>query len=85
MATQPLIPAAEYVRMSTEEQPNSIMLQQAAIQRHAAAHGYQVVVTYADPGRSGIEIKHRPGLRQLIQDVVGGQTLFRAILVYDGP
>lgn len=83
MGTTPLIPAAEYVRMSTEEQPNSIVLQQAAIQRYAAAHGYQVVTTYADPGRSGIEIKHRPGLQRLIQDVVGGQTRFRAILVYD--
>jgi|HubBroStandDraft_1064217.scaffolds.fasta_scaffold04887_2 DNA invertase Pin-like site-specific DNA recombinase/DNA-binding winged helix-turn-helix (wHTH) protein len=83
METTSLIPAAEYVRMSTEEQPNSILLQQAAIQQYAAAHGYQVVVTYADPGRSGIEIKHRAGLRQLIQDVVCGQSRFRAILVYD--
>ena len=83
MPTQQLVPAAEYVRMSTEEQPNSITLQQAAIRRYATTHGYQVVVTYADPGRSGIEIKHRPGLRQLIQDVVGGQNRFRAILVLD--
>src|SRR5580658_11014934 len=83
METTSLIPAAEYVRMSTEEQPNSILLQQAAIQQYAAAHGYQVVVTYADPGRSGIEIKHRAGLRQLIQDVVCGQSRYKAILVYD--
>ncbi len=77
------IPAAEYVRMSTEEQPNSITIQQTAIRRYADAHGYQVVLTYADPGKSGIEIKHRPGLRQLIQDVIGGRPLFRAILVFD--
>jgi DNA invertase Pin-like site-specific DNA recombinase len=78
-----LIPAAEYVRMSTEEQPNSIAIQQAAIRRYADEHGYQVVMTYADPGRSGIEIKHRSGLRQLIQDVIAGHSFFRAILVFD--
>jgi DNA invertase Pin-like site-specific DNA recombinase len=83
MPTQLLVPAAEYVRMSTEEQPNSIVLQQAAIRRYAAAHGYEVVVTYTDPGKSGIGIKRRVGLRQLIQDVIGGQARFRAILVYD--
>jgi DNA invertase Pin-like site-specific DNA recombinase len=83
MPPENLIPAAEYVRMSTEEQPNSIILQQAAIRRYAKAHGYQVVLTYADPGKSGIEIRHRPGLRQLIQDVVGGQKQFRVILVFD--
>lgn len=83
MDTNAPIPVAEYVRMSTEEQPNSITIQQAAIRRYADAHGYQVVLTYADPGRSGIEIKRRPGLRQLIQDVVGGRPLFRAILVFD--
>lgn len=83
MPTQLLVPAAEYVRMSTEEQPNSIVLQQAAIRRYAAAHGCEVVVTYTDPGKSGIGIKRRVGLRQLIQDVIGGQARFRAILVYD--
>jgi len=83
MPTQSLVPTAEYLRMSTEEQPNSIILQKAAIRLYAAAHGYEVVATYADPGKSGIGIKRRVGLRQLIQDVIGGQTRFRAILVYD--
>ncbi len=83
MSSKNLVPVAEYVRMSTEEQPNSILLQQQAIRRYAAAHGYEVVETYADPGRSGVEIKHRPGLRALIQKVVGGEKLYRAILVAD--
>jgi len=83
METNALVPAAEYVRMSTEEQENSISIQQAAIRRYAEGHGYRVVMTYADPGKSGIEIKHRPGLRQLIHDVVDGQPLFRAVLVFD--
>lgn len=80
---QPLVEAAEYLRMSTEEQPNSIVLQQAAIQRYAAAHGYRVTASYSDPGKSGIGIKHRPGLQRLIRDVVGGNAGFHAVLVYD--
>jgi len=80
---QTLVPAAIYVRMSTEEQPNSILLQQAAIQRYAAANGYEVMKAYADPGKSGLSFKHRPGLQQLIKDVVSGKPPFRAILVND--
>jgi len=80
---KPLIPAAEYLRMSTDDQQNSIPLQKAAIWRYAIAHGYEVIATYADEGKSGLEIKHRPGLRQLIKDVLGREVKFHAILVYD--
>lgn len=83
MLAQALIPAAEYVRMSTDDQPNSIAYQTEAIRRYAAKLGFEVVATYSDPGRSGVEIKHRPGLRQLLQDVVGGHARYRVILVYD--
>ena len=83
MPAQPLIPAAQYVRMSTDDQPNSIPFQIEAIKRYAAKLGFEVVATYSDPGRSGVEIKHRPGLRRLIQDVVGGHAQYRVILVYD--
>ena len=83
MLTQPLIPAAEYVRMSTDDQPNSVLFQRETIRNYAVKHGFQVVATYSDLGKSGIEIKHRPGLRTLIQDVVSEQIPFKAILVYD--
>jgi DNA invertase Pin-like site-specific DNA recombinase len=83
MAIQTLVAAAEYVRMSTDDQQNSIPIQKAAIQSYAAAHGYEVVAAYSDSGKSGVGIKHRPGLRQLLHDVVGGQNRFRAVLVYD--
>src|SRR5438270_6377232 len=33
------IPAAQYLRMSTEDQPNSIAMQRDAIQRYADVHG----------------------------------------------
>ncbi len=83
MCTNALIPAAQYLRMSTDDQPNSIPFQKDAIRLYAERHGFEVIATYSDPGKSGIEIKHRPGLRKLIQDVVGGQVQFKVILVYD--
>src|ERR1700757_240566 len=83
MTTNVPIPAAQYLRMSTEEQPNSIPTQRDGIQRYAAEHGFEVVATYSDPGKSGLEIKTRPGLRHLLRDVVAGNCKFRAILVYD--
>src|ERR1700726_1466768 len=83
MSIQALVPAAEYTRMSTDDQPNSITFQKEAIRRYAALHNFEVVTSHSDPGKSGMEIKHRPGLRQLIQDVVGGKVRFKAIIVYD--
>ena len=84
MATKnPPIPTAQYLRMSTDDQPNSIPIQRAAIRLYAAAHGFEVVASYSDPGKSGLAIKNRPGLRSLLRDVVTGKPQFRAILVYD--
>ena len=80
---QSAIPAAQYVRMSTEDQQYSIANQQAAIQLYAESHGYVVVSTYADAGRSGVALRRREGLRQLLQDVVSGEAKFKLVLVYD--
>ena len=38
---------------------------------------------YSDEGRSGIDLARRPGLRQLLDDVVTLRGAFRAVLVYD--
>ena len=83
METKPLVPAAQYVRMSTEHQQYSIANQEAAIQTYARSHGYAVVLTYADAGKSGLAIKHRKELRRLLHDVTSGQAQYKAILVYD--
>ena len=77
------IPVAEYLRMSTEDQRYSLPNQQAVIRQYAAEHGFYVCRTYADPGKSGVLIKHREALSQLLQDVVSGNANYRAILVYD--
>ncbi len=78
-----LIPAAQYVRMSTEDQQYSIANQEDVIADYARKHGFEVVSTYSDPGRSGVSIKSRKGLRQLLSDVIGSKAQFQAILVYD--
>jgi len=78
-----LIPAAQYVRMSTEDQQYSIANQEAVIADYAKKRGFEVTSTYSDPGRSGISIRSRKGLRQLLSDVIGGKAQFQAILVYD--
>ncbi len=78
-----LVPAAQYLRMSTEHQQYSLDNQAEAIQRYAEANGFVVVKTYADAGKSGLMLKRRTGLTQLLQDVVSGGQDYRAILVYD--
>ncbi|MGO9436612.1 MAG: recombinase family protein [Terracidiphilus sp.] len=81
--TQKPMPAAEYVRMSDEAQQYSIDNQKAAIQEYANSHGFVVVKTYADPGKSGVVARHRKGLRELVTDVMSGNANYRAVLVYD--
>ena len=75
--------AAEYVRMSTEHQQYSTQNQADKIREYAARRGIQIVRTYTDEGKSGLNIGGRSGLQKLIQDVESGQTDFKIILVYD--
>jgi len=74
---------AEYVRMSTDHQKYSTANQAAAIREYAARHDMEVVRTYADDGKSGLEIGRRTGLKQLLDDVTSGRLGVSAILVYD--
>src|SRR3954465_3986446 len=78
-----LVPAAQYVRMSTDLQQYSIENQKIAIKDYAARHGFLVTCTYEDAGRSGVVLKRRPGLCKLLQDVTKGEVGYKAILVYD--
>jgi DNA invertase Pin-like site-specific DNA recombinase len=57
--------------------------QEALIALYASAHNIAIVRTYSDEGKSGLKIEGRPGLRQLIDDVRGGNAGFDIILVYD--
>lgn len=83
MAENLRIPAVQYLRMSTEHQQYSLENQSDAIKKYADQHGFDVVRTYLDEARSGVILKQRPGLKELLQDVVTGRHKCRAILVYD--
>ena len=75
--------AAQYVRMSTDLQQYSIENQALAIAEYAGSHDFEIVRTYSDQARSGIDLAGRPGLRQLLDDVTSAKADFRAVLVYD--
>ena len=83
MTANQLVPAAQYLRMSTEHQQYSLENQSTAIQKYAESHAFEVVRTYSDAAKSGLVLRHRIGLRQLLQDVVSGSPDYRVILVYD--
>jgi DNA invertase Pin-like site-specific DNA recombinase len=75
--------AAQYVRMSTDYQRYSIENQAAAIAAYAQLHNLTIVRTYRDDGESGLKIKNRAGLIQLLEDVQSGRADFGQILVFD--
>jgi len=83
LAIDPLIPAAQYVRMSDDAQQYSIANQKAAIQEYADRSHFAIVKTYQDSGKSGVIAKNRTALRQLLRDVLSGAPGYKAILVYD--
>lgn len=75
--------AVEYVRMSTEHQQYSTENQADKIREYAAHRSIEIVRTYADEGKSGLNIGGRLALQQLIKDVEAGPVDFQMILVYD--
>ncbi len=75
--------AAQYLRMSTDQQRYSLDNQACAIAAYAEAHGLEVCATYMDAGVSGLRAANRSGLRRLLADVVGGAADFGVVLVYD--
>ncbi|RVB69691.1 recombinase family protein, partial [Mesorhizobium sp. M7A.F.Ca.CA.004.06.1.1] len=83
LSTALRVPAAQYLRMSTDHQRYSLDNQRAAISEYAEMRGFAVVRTYADAGKSGLSLKGRDGLQQLLADVVTGQGGFSVILVLD--
>lgn len=75
--------AAQYVRMSTDHQKYSTENQAEIIREYADRHGFEIVQTYADEGKSGLSIGGREALQRLIADVESGAADFDLILVYD--
>ncbi len=79
----PKIPAAIYVRASTEHQQYSTENQQDVVKVYADKRNYEIVIVYGDDGRSGLNFAGRDALKQMIDDVQSGTAKYKAILVYD--
>jgi DNA invertase Pin-like site-specific DNA recombinase len=79
----PKVPAATYVRMSTEHQKYSTDNQIATIVRYAEKYGFEIVRSYADEGKSGLRLVGRDALQKLLSDVEGGRADYNVVLVYD--
>jgi DNA invertase Pin-like site-specific DNA recombinase len=57
------VPAAMYVRMSTEHQQYSTENQADTIRKYAEQHGFEIVATFADEGKSGLTLGGRESLQ----------------------
>ncbi|MBF0181818.1 MAG: recombinase family protein [Magnetococcales bacterium] len=79
----PFIRAAQYVRMSTEHQQYSTDNQSDIIKEYARKHGMEIIRTYADEGKSGLNLEGRLALQQMLEDVQSGAADYEVILVYD--
>ena len=77
-----LIPAAGYIRMSTDDQADSPKQQKSEIIKYAEKHGYRIVHWYVDEGISGSESAKRPGFLRLMRDAQETQE-FEVILCWD--
>lgn len=75
--------AAAYVRMSTDHQKYSTDNQMDAIRDHAAKNGITIVRTFADEGKSGMQVKGRDAFQTMIHTVVDGHADFDLIVAYD--
>ncbi|MFL9917991.1 recombinase family protein [Paraburkholderia fungorum] len=75
--------AAQYIRMSTDHQEYSPIFQRQAISAYALAHHIRIVSVYEDAGISGLTLRERPALIQLLLDVDKPKRKFTTVLVYD--
>ncbi len=76
-----LIPAAGYIRMSTDKQEDSPDRQRGEINRMAERLGYKIVCWYEDHGMTGTESKKRDEFQRMLVDAKTGR--FEAILLYE--
>ena len=82
-AKSQLKPAAQYLRMSTDNQRYSLENQANIIDAYCARLGYTIVASYVDAGKSGVTTARRDGLKQLLRDVLAGGNEYATILVVD--
>jgi len=75
------IPAASYIRMSSDKQDASPQQQRDEVAKLAARGGYHLVTEYADEAISGDRTDKRHGFQRMIADA--GKGRFKVILCWD--
>ena len=75
--------AAAYVRMSTDHQQYSTKNQMDVISEYGKKHGLKIVKVYSDDGKSGLNIKGRGALGEMIHDVLDHKAHYKSILVFN--
>ncbi|MGF6572551.1 Site-specific DNA recombinase [Paraburkholderia fungorum] len=75
--------AVQYLRMSTDQQQCSPIFQRQAIAEYASGRSIRIIRDYEDAGISGLTLRARPALNQLLIDVADPQRRFSLVLVYD--
>lgn len=80
---EPIIKAVAYVRMSTEHQQYSTKNQEDVLKAYAKSRNIEITRMFSDGGKSGLNIKGRDALQELMTIVISGKPDFSAILVYD--
>ena len=79
--TPKLIPAAGYVRMSTDMQADSPARQRGEIEALAQRDSYTIIRWYEDKGLSGTESKNRPEFQKLMK--AAEKREFQAVLMFE--
>jgi len=77
------MPAAAYVRMSTEHQQYSTENQLDRIKEYAVRRKMNIVRVFEDSGKSGLSVRGRDSLQKMIAEVEAGTADFKCILAYD--
>ena len=81
MVARELIPAAAYLRRSTDRQEQSLADQRAAIHEWASRHGYRIAFEFVDDAISGTSAKGRSGFQSMI--AAAEQRRFQAVIVWN--